>query len=43
MACANMLLPISDTIYLPALVSIERDLHTTPTATAASVSLYLIM
>ncbi|KAI8475207.1 MAG: major facilitator superfamily domain-containing protein [Monoraphidium minutum] len=43
MACANCLLPISDTIYLPALVSIERDLNTTATMTAASVSLYLVM
>ncbi|KAI8462625.1 MAG: major facilitator superfamily domain-containing protein [Monoraphidium minutum] len=35
--------PPPDTIYLPALVSIERDLNTTATMTAASVSLYLVM
>jgi hypothetical protein len=30
-------------IYLPALVSIQKDLNTTSTATAASVAIYLFL
>ncbi|GBF98177.1 hypothetical protein Rsub_10677 [Raphidocelis subcapitata] len=41
MAFANMMLPLCDTIYLPSLVAIEKDLNTTSTATAASVAIYL--
>lgn len=43
MACAYMMLPLCDTIYLPALVSIQKDLNTDATATAGSVAIYLFL
>jgi MFS family permease len=41
MAFAYMMMPLCNTIYLPALVAIKKDLKTTSTATAASVAIYL--
>lgn len=38
-----VLLPFCDTIYLPALVTIEKDLQTNATLVAISVSIYLFM
>jgi hypothetical protein len=38
---ASILLPFSDTIYLPALESLTQDLNTTATLAAASVAVYM--
>jgi hypothetical protein len=38
---ASLLLPFSDTIYLPALVSLTEDLNTTATLAAASVAVFM--
>ena len=38
-----VLLPFCDTIYLPALIIIEKDLQTTTTLVTVSISIYLFM
>eukprot|EP00877_Chromochloris_zofingiensis_P010564 jgi/Chrzof1/5761/Cz16g14250.t1 len=38
---ASILLPFSDTIYLPALTTVEADLNTSAALVAASVSIYM--
>jgi hypothetical protein len=35
------MLPFSDTVYLPALNALQRDLQTTASLTAASVAIYM--
>ncbi|CAF3179431.1 unnamed protein product [Rotaria socialis] len=42
-SAAAFLLPFCDTIYLPALSTIQKDLNTTTTLVTLSVSIYLIM
>ncbi|KIZ03910.1 Bicyclomycin resistance protein [Monoraphidium neglectum] len=37
------LVPVSDTIYLPALAAVQRDLGTTDTLVATSVAVYMYM
>lgn len=40
-ACASLLMPLSDTVYLPALQSLVADLQTTDGFAAASVAVYM--
>ncbi|KAF6260879.1 major facilitator superfamily domain-containing protein [Scenedesmus sp. NREL 46B-D3] len=42
-AFASMLVPFSDTVYLPALQVIQADLATSPQLVAASVSIYMVL
>ena len=40
-ASVSLMLPFSDTVYLPALNALQRDLQTTASLTAASVAIYM--
>lgn len=42
-ASSTLILPMTDTIYLPALPVIQTDLNANPSLVAASVSVYMFM
>jgi predicted MFS family arabinose efflux permease len=39
-SCLTLLLPLTDTVYLPSLTIIVSDLHTTSTLVATTISIY---